>query len=83
MINKVKLKDAIAKRVQQLCVENNLTVHGLSIKTGVANSTLADIVNARNESVQIKYIYGICAGLCISLVDFFSPDYFDKNSLTD
>ena len=83
MVIEVKLKDAIAKRVKQLCTENNLTVHGLSIKTGVANSTLADVVKARNESVQIKYIYGICAGLNISLVDFFAPDYFDKNTLTD
>ena len=58
----MKLKDSIAKRVQDLCDKNNLTVHGLSLKTVVANSTLCDIVNARNESVQIKFIYGLCEG---------------------
>jgi len=26
--------------------------------------------------------YGICAGLSISLVAFFAPDYFDKDCLT-
>lgn len=79
----LKLKDSIAKRVQDLCDENNLTVHGLSLKTGVANSTLCDIVKANNESVQIKFIYGICAGLNISLKEFFSSPYFDKNELID
>ncbi len=79
----MKLKDSIAKRVQELCDENNLTVHGLSLKTGVANSTLCDIVKANNTSIQIKFIYGICAGLNISLSEFFNSPYFDMNELTD
>ena len=79
----MKLKDAIAKRVKDLCNENHLTVHGLSLKTGVANSTLVDIIKANNESVQIKFIYGICAGLNMSLAEFFSCPYFDTNCVTD
>ena len=79
----MELKDAIAIRVKELCAKYGLTTHGLSLKTGVANSTLADIVNARNESIQIKHIYSICAGLDINLKDFFDRPYFDKNSLTD
>lgn len=79
----MRLKDAIATRVKELCKERNLTVHGLSLKTGVANSTLVDMVKARNESIQIKFIYGICAGLNISLNDFFARPYFNMDSLTD
>ncbi len=79
----MKLKNAIAARVKELCRERHLTTHGLSLKTGVANSTLADIVKARNESIQIKHIYAICSGLEIDLKDFFDRPYFDKNSLTD
>lgn len=79
----MKLKDAIATRVMELCKENTLTTHGLSLKTGVANSTLADMVNARNESIQIKHIYSICSGLDMNLKDFFDRPYFDKNTLTD
>ncbi len=79
----MKLKDAIATRVEELCKENGLTTHGLSLKTGVANSTLADIVKARNESIQIKHIYSICSGLNMNLKDFFDKPYFDKNSLVD
>lgn len=79
----MKLKDAIAKRITDLCTENKLTIHGLSIKTGVANSTLTDMVKARNESVQIKFIYEICAGLGISFAEFFDMPYFNIQTLID
>lgn len=79
----MKLKDAIAIRVKELCKEHNLTVHGLSLKTGVANSTLVDIVKARNESIQIKFIYAICAGLGMNFIEFFNAPYFDFKTLLD
>ena len=79
----MKLKDAIALRVKELCKEAKLTTHGLSLQTGVANSTLADIVKARHDSIQIKFIYSICAGLNISIRDFFDRPYFENEVLTD
>lgn len=44
---------------------------GMSLKTGVANSTLIDIVKARNGSIQVKFIYQICADIGIGIKDFF------------
>ncbi len=79
----MKLKYAIANRVKELCDDNNLTVHGLSLKTGVANSTLVDIVKARNESIQLKFIYAICAGIGIDFVEFFNSQFFDFENLID
>ena len=79
----MKLKDAIANRVKELCDENELTVHGLSLKTGVADSTLVDIVKARNSSIQIKFIYSICAGLGMSFTDFFNSPLFNFENLVD
>lgn len=79
----MKLKDAIALRIKELCKSRQLSIHGLSIATGVANSTLTDMAKARNESVQIKFIYSICAGLDMNIKDFFDRPYFNKNNLTD
>lgn len=79
----MKLKDALAARVLELCDKHNLSVHALSLKAGVPNSTLMDIVKARNESFQIKAIYGICSGLNISFEQFFHSPYFDKDHLVD
>lgn len=79
----MRLKEALAARVKELCVEKHLTTHGLSLKTGVASSTMDDIIKARNESVQLKFIFQICDGLQISLEDFFHSPYFDKEFLID
>ena len=79
----MQFKEAISKRVKDLCFEYGLTVHGLSLKTGVSNSTLDDIVKARNESVQLKFIFAICDGLNISLEEFFHSPYFDTEQLID
>ncbi len=79
----MKLKDAISLRVKELCKEHNLTTHGLSLKCGVANSTLVDIVKARNESYQIKFIYGICEGLNMSLEEFFKSPLFARDNIVD
>ncbi len=79
----MKLKDAIAIRIKELCKDNNLSIHGLSIKSGVANSTLVDMAKANNESVQVKFIYEICAGLNISFAQFFKSPLFDIENITD
>ena len=79
----MRIKDAISARLKDICKETGLTVHGLSLKTGISNSTLTDMVKAKNDSVQIKFIFAICDGLDMSLKDFFDCPYFDKNTLTD
>ena len=56
----MKLKDAVSRRVQELCDNNNLTVHGMSLKTGVANSTLADMVTmtTNGDRMWINFAVG-------------------------
>lgn len=79
----MKLMNAIAERVTQLRKDEKLSVHGFSLKVGVHNSTLTDIINATYESVQIKYIYAICDGLGITLKEFFDSPLFDRENIVD
>ncbi len=79
----MKLNEALALRVKELCKEHRLTPHGLSIRSGVASSTVDNIIKMRSESVQLKFIYAICDGLDMSLEEFFASPYFQKGSLTD
>ena len=79
----MKLNEALALRIKELCEQHNLTPHGLSIKSGVASSTLDNIIKMRNESAQLKFIYAICDVLDISLEEFFASPYFQKGKLTD
>ena len=41
----MRTKDAIRRRIQELCLEHNLTVNGLSTKCGMTQSTVNNIVS--------------------------------------
>lgn len=77
----MKLKEAIAKRILELKDQYRFSTHQLSLETGVANSTLVDIINQKYESVQLKHILSICQGLEISFLEFFDAPYLDPNIL--
>lgn len=79
----MQLNEAVSRRIIELCNKENLSIHGLSIKAGVANSTLTDIIKTKHNSTQLKFIFSLCDGLNISLAEFFSSAYFDKDTLTD
>lgn len=65
------LEDAIALRIEQLCIERNMTKYALFEKSGVPQSTLTSIKKKRSRSVKIKTLYAICEGFDISLQEFF------------
>lgn len=77
------LEDAIALRVEQLCIERNMTKYSLSEKSGVPQSTLTSIKKKRSRSAQIKTLYAICEGFDISLAEFFTSPIFDRKTLHD
>ncbi len=79
----MKLDDAVILRIEQLCVERNMTKYALFIASGVPQSTLTSIKKKRSGSPKVCTIYQICAGFNISLEEFFSSPMFDKDTLED
>lgn len=77
------LEDAIALRIEQLCIELNMTKYALFEKSGVPQSTLTSIKKKRSRSVKIKTLYAICEGFDISLEEFFASPLFDRKTLHD
>ena len=77
------LEDAIALRIEQLCIERNMTKYALSERGGVPQSTLTSIKKKRSRSVQIKTLYAICEGFDISLAEFFTSPIFARDTLHD
>ena len=53
------LEDAIALRIEQLCIERNMTKYALFEKSGVPQSTLTSIKKKRSRSVKIKTLYAL------------------------
>lgn len=77
------LEDAVALRIEQLCIERGLTKYELFLKSGVPQSTLTSIKKKRSRSVKIKTLYAICEGFSISLKEFFDSPLFDRSALHD
>ncbi len=77
------LEDAVALRIEQLCIERKMTKYELSERSGVPQTTLSSIKKKRSTSVKMKTLYAICEGFDISLAEFFSSPLCDRNTLHD
>lgn len=72
----MNIGEAVAKRILELCKENNITINKLSTICGITQSTLNNIVNRNNNSPTVSTIKKICDGLEITIVDFFNTEDF-------
>ena len=79
----MKLNEAVAKRITELCKERGLTQYGLSQKSGVPQSTLSTVINCRFPSMKLHVIYEICEGLELSLKEFYDSPLFDRENILD
>lgn len=79
----MKLEDAVILRIEQLCLERNMSKYELFIASGVPQSTLTSIKKKRSNSVKISTLYAICEGFDISLEEFFHSPMFNRNELVD
>lgn len=70
-------KQAIAKRLIELCDAHGLTVNALAHQAGIPPSTLYSMLNNKSMNPGIITIKKVCDGLNISLVKFFDSALFD------
>lgn len=70
-------KDAVAKRIQVLCAERDITVHALSRLCGIEPTTIYSMLNAKSQNPGVVTIQKICDGLEITMRDFFDNPLFD------
>lgn len=72
----MRSKEALQRRIMELCQSRNLTLNGLSGVCGITQSTLNNIVSGRNNSTYVSTVQKICDGLGIDLPTFFDSDLF-------
>jgi len=77
----MRLVDAVYARIIELAKERHITVNALANLSGVPRPTIATM--ARSSTVKLSTIYGICAGLNITLQVFFDSPLFTPENLTD
>ena len=67
---------AVKERLLNLCYERKMSIHKLATESGVAPSTIKNILYGKSQNPGIVTLKMLCDGLGISLVDFFNTDIF-------
>lgn len=70
-------KEAVAKRIMDLCNEKGITVNAVANMAGLSPSTIYSMLNYKSQNPGIVSIHNICYGLGITLREFFDSDIFD------
>ena len=71
-------KEAVAKRILELCQERNMAVNALAMMSGVSPSTIYSMLNEKSQTPGVVSIKKLCDGLEISVRDFFDSPLFDE-----
>ncbi|MEY8311851.1 helix-turn-helix domain-containing protein [Oscillospiraceae bacterium 42-9] len=73
----MKVGEAVAQRILDLCQTRNISINKLCTISGVTQSTINNIVSGRNASTTVATVKKLCDGLEITLGQFFSTPEFD------
>ena len=71
-------KEAVAKRILQLCDERNIAVNTLANISGVSPSTVYSMLNEKSQNPGVVSLQKLCDGLDITLRQFFDSELFDN-----
>ena len=71
-------KEAVAKRILQLCEEKNMAINALANLSGVSPSTVYSMLNEKSQNPGVVSIKKLCDGLDISLKSFFDDPIFEN-----
>ncbi len=69
------------ERLFELIEERRLSIYALAIRSGVAPSTIKNILYGKNKNPGVVTIKLLCDGLGISLYEFLTPKTSARMSL--
>lgn len=72
------LLEATQKRINELCIANNMNINQLAIASGLNPSTIHSIFKFISRAPSSETIYYICIGFGISIKDFYDSKLFDE-----
>lgn len=70
------LSEAVKKRITQLASERKITLHKLSLQSGISYSTLSSFINGKCKNPNLATILHVCEGFQIELSEFFADEIF-------
>ena len=67
---------SVKNRILYLCEEKRMTINKLSTESGIAPSTVKNILYGKSQNPGIVTIKMLCDGMGISLAEFFNTEEF-------
>ena len=67
---------AVRARIFELCEEKKMAIYKLSVLSGVAPSTIKNILYGKSKNPGVVTLKMICDGFGITLEEFFDSDLF-------
>lgn len=71
-------KEAVAKRIIELCEVNDIAINNLAVEAGITPSTVYSLLNEHTKNPGIITIKKLCDALNLTLGEFFSTPVFDN-----
>ncbi len=78
----MELSQAVRQRIINLANDKKITLHKLSLNSGISYSTLNSFMNGKCKSPNLATILHLCEGFGIELNEFFTDIIF-KNVEAD
>lgn len=66
----------VKNRILNLCEEKRITINKLATESGVAPSTIKNILYGKSQNPGIVTLKMLCDGLGITLTEFFNTEEF-------
>lgn len=73
----MRIKDAVAQRIINLCKERKIAINALGNISGINPSTIYSMLNTKSRNPGVVSLQKICDGLEISIREFFNDDLFN------
>ena len=68
--------EAVKERIMELCERKKITINKLAMDSGVARSSVKNILYGKSKNPGIVTLKMLCDGLNVSLVEFFDCPLF-------
>ena len=72
----MKIYTAVKNRLLYLLEEKKVSIHKLSIESGVAPSTIKNILYGKSVNPGVATLKMLCDGFGITIVEFFDTEEF-------
>jgi len=77
----MNLQRAVAQRISNLLIKNNMSRYALCKKIVLPEQTLKNIIDERNTDIKLSTLAKIADGFDLSIVEFFDDPLFEKQTL--